>query len=105
MNGPAVLALGECPGRSRPYQCRLSAYAKSVVEHHARVAALVGGIAAPGQPLRDLPDSFHPDAILATGRRQAEYVNAEEGRYVAGGRLIAVFVQRGEAIVRDLSTI
>lgn len=82
-----------------------TAYAKSDVEHHARVAALVGGIAAPGQPLKDLPDSFDADAILAAGRRQAEYVNAEEGRHVAGGRLIAAFLQRGEALVRDLGTI
>ncbi|MNV19122.1 hypothetical protein D3C71_1099730 [compost metagenome] len=82
-----------------------SAYAKSVVEQPTRVAELVGGIAAPGQPLRDLPDSFHPDAILAAGRRQAEYVNAEEGRHVAGGRIIAAFLQRGEAIVRDLGAV
>lgn len=82
-----------------------TAYAKSDVEHHARVAALVGGIAAPGQPLRDLPDSFHPDAIVAAGRRQAEYVNAEEGRHVAGGRIIAAFLQRGEVIVRDLGAV
>ena len=82
-----------------------SAYAKSVVEQPTRVAELVGGIAAPGQPLRDLPDSFHTDAILAAGRRQAEYVNAEEGRHVAGGRLIAAFLQRGQALVRALGTI
>lgn len=79
-----------------------TAYAKSVVEQPTRVAQLVGGIAAPGQPLRDLPDSFHPDAILAAGRRQAEYVNAEEGRHVAGGRIIAAFLERGETVVRDL---
>lgn len=82
-----------------------TAYAKSEVEQHAVVAELVGGIAAPGQPLRDLPDSFHPEAILAAGRLQAEYVNAEEGRQVAGGRLIAAFVQRGEAVVWDLGAI
>ncbi|MGL4691192.1 MAG: hypothetical protein ACRCWE_03630 [Stenotrophomonas maltophilia] len=82
-----------------------SAYAKSVVEQPTHVAELVGGIAAPGQPLRGLPDSFHPDAILAAGRRQAEYVNAEEGRHVAGGRIITAFLQRGEAIVRDLGAV
>ncbi|WP_102788520.1 hypothetical protein [Stenotrophomonas bentonitica] len=82
-----------------------TAYAKSVVEQPTHIAALVGGIAAPGQPLRDLPDSFHPDAILAAGSRQAAYVNEEEGRHVAGGRLIAAFLQRGEALVRDLGTI
>jgi hypothetical protein len=43
--------------------------------------------------------------MLAAGRLQAEYVNAEEGRQVAGGRLIAAFVQRGETVVRDLGTI
>ncbi|WP_256775411.1 MULTISPECIES: hypothetical protein [unclassified Stenotrophomonas] len=82
-----------------------AAYAKSVVEQPTRVAPLIGGIAAPGQPLRDVPDSFHPHAILAAGRRQAEYVNAEEGRHVAGGRLIAAFLERGEATVRDLGDI
>lgn len=82
-----------------------TAYEKSVVEQPTRVAELVGGIAAPGQPLRGITDSFHPDAILAAGRRQAEYVNAEEGRHVAGGRLIAAFLQRGEALVRNLGAI
>lgn len=82
-----------------------TAYAKSDVEQHARVAALVGGIASPGEPLRGGPDSFEPEAILAAGRRQAEYLNAQEGRAVAGGRLIATFLQRGEAVVKDLGTI
>ena len=82
-----------------------TAYAKSDVEQHARVAALVGGIASPGDPLRGASDSFEPGAILAAGRRQAEYLNAEEGKVVAGGRLIACYLQRGEAVVRDLGTI
>lgn len=82
-----------------------TAYAKSDVESHARVAALVGGIASPGEPLRGPPDSFEVEAVLAAGRRQAEYLNAQEGRVVAGGRLIAAFLQRGEAVVKDLGTI
>lgn len=82
-----------------------TAYAKSDVESHARVAALVGGIASPGEPLRGAPDSFEVEAVLAAGRRQAEYLNAQEGRVVAGGRLIAAFLQRGEAVVKDLGTI
>jgi len=53
-----------------------TAHAKSVVEQPTRVAALAGGIAAPGQPLWDIPDSFHPDAIVAAGRRQAEHMTA-----------------------------
>ncbi len=82
-----------------------TAYAKSDVEQHARVAALVGGLASPGEPLRGASDSFEPGAILAAGRRQAEYLNAQEGRVVAGGRLIAASLQRGEAVVKDLGTI
>lgn len=82
-----------------------TAYAKSDGEHHGRVAALVGGIASPGEPLQNTPDSFEPEALLAAGRRQAQYLNAQQGRAAAGGRLIAAFLQRGEAVVRDLGTI
>lgn len=82
-----------------------TAYAKSVVEQPTRVAELVGGIASPGEPLRDATDSFEPEAILAAGRRQAEYLNFQEGKVVAGGRLIAAFLRRGEAAVRDIGTI
>lgn len=82
-----------------------TAYSKSVVEHPTRVEELVGGIAAPGQPLRGLPDSFEPEAIRAAGRRQADYLNAEEGREVAGGRVIVAFLRRGEVIVRDIGAI
>ncbi|MFX1725327.1 hypothetical protein [Stenotrophomonas sp. AS1] len=82
-----------------------TAYAKSDVESPARVASLVGGIASPGEPLRGAPDSFEPEAILSAGRRQAEYLNDQDGRLVAGGRLIAAFLQRGEAVVKDLGTI
>jgi len=82
-----------------------TAYAKSAADQPARVAELVGGIASPGEPLRGAPDSFEVEAVLAAGRRQAEYLNAQEGRVVAGGRLIAAFLQRGEAVVKDLGTI
>jgi len=82
-----------------------TAYAKSAAERPTRVAELVGGIASPGEPLRDGTDSFEPEAILAAGRRQAEHLNAQEGRVVAGGRLIAAFLRRGEAAVRDIGTI
>ncbi|MHC5150404.1 hypothetical protein [Stenotrophomonas rhizophila] len=82
-----------------------TAYAKSDVERHARVAALVGGIASPGEPLRGSPDSFEPDAILAAGRRQTEFLNVQQGRAVAGGRLIAAFLQRSQAVVQDLGAI
>jgi len=82
-----------------------TAYSKSNAQCPARVVKLVGGIAAPGQPLRDLPESFEPEAIRAAARRQAEYLNAEEGQEVAGGRVIAAFLKRGETIVRDLGAI
>lgn len=82
-----------------------TAYAKSVAERPTRVAELVGGIASPGEPLRDATDSFQPEGVLAAGRRQAEYLNAQEGRPVAGGRLIAAFLVRSEAVVRDLGNL
>ncbi len=82
-----------------------TAYAKSVADRPTRVAELVGGIASPGDPLRGATDSFEPDAILAAGRRQAEYLNGQEGRVVAGGQLIAAFLRRGEAAVRDIGTL
>jgi len=82
-----------------------AAYSKSGVGHPTRVEELVGGIAAPGPPLRGLPDSFDPEAIRAAGRRQADYLNAAEGREVAGGRIIVAFLKRGEVIVRDIGEI
>lgn len=82
-----------------------SAYSKSDVGSPARVVELVGGIAAPGEPLRDIPDSFEPGAIRAAGARQVAYLNAEQGREVAGGRILAAFLSRGEVIVRDLGAI
>lgn len=82
-----------------------TAYAKSAVDQPARVAKLVGGIGSPGEPLRDAPDSFRPESILAAGRRQAEYLNAQQGKSAAGGRLIAALLRRREAVVRDLGSI
>ena len=65
-----------------------AAYSKSDVERPELFVELMGGIAAPGQQLRDLPESFEPDAIRAAGRRQADYVNARKDvRSQVGGLL------------------
>lgn len=79
-----------------------TAYAKNDSAVPAIVQPLVGGLASPGEPLRGRPDSFAPQNVLAAARLQANYLNEQLGRQVAGGRLLIGLLQQGQAVVRDL---
>ncbi|MEN5260363.1 hypothetical protein [Stenotrophomonas hibiscicola] len=79
-----------------------TAYAKNDSAVPAIVQHLVGGLASPGEPLRGRPDSFAPQDVLAAARLQANYLNEQLGRQVAGGRLLIGLLQQGQAVVRDL---
>ncbi|MFB8832112.1 hypothetical protein ACE0DR_28685 [Azotobacter sp. CWF10] len=40
--------------------------------------------------------------LIAHARLQASYLNEQMGRQVAGGRLLAGFLQAGQAVIKDL---
>lgn len=79
-----------------------TAYAKSVSGEPTRVQPLVGGLASPGDPLRGRKDSFDPENVLEAGRLQAEWLNRESGRQVAGGRLLVAALRQRHASIQDL---
>lgn len=79
-----------------------TAYAKSANGRPVIVQALQGGLASPGEPLRGKPDSFEAEAVLAAGRLQADHENRENGRVVAGGRLLAATLRRNQSLIADL---
>lgn len=81
------------------------AYAKDATGQPAIAQPLSGGLASPGEPLRGRPDSFAAPDVLAAARLQAEYLNTQEGRVVAGGRLIAATLTAGQATISDLGPI
>ncbi|HDS1510918.1 hypothetical protein I5U67_11215 [Stenotrophomonas maltophilia] len=82
-----------------------TAYAKNDSATPAVVQQLDGGLASPGEPLRGRPDSFAPQDVLAAARLQANYLNEQLGRRVAGGRLLIGLLQQGQAVVKDLGRI
>lgn len=82
-----------------------TAYAKNDSAIAAVVQQLDGGLASPGEPLRGRPDSFASEDVLAAARLQANYLNEQTGRQVAGGRLLIGLLQQGQAVVKDLGAI
>jgi len=82
-----------------------TAYAKSVSGELTQVQPLEGGLASPGEPLKGRADSFAPEDMLAAGRIQAAWLNRTTGRQVAGGRLLATVLRRGESFTKDLGEI
>lgn len=43
--------------------------------------------------------------LMAHARLQASYLNDQMGRKVAGGQLLAGFLQKGQLVMKDLGTI
>lgn len=82
-----------------------TAYAKSDSSRRTVVQPLDGGLASPGEPLAGRPDSFAAADLLAAGKSQAAWLNNQEGRQVAGGRLLAGFLQKSQVVVKDLGAI
>ena len=79
-----------------------TAYAKSEDGRPAVVQALVGGLASPGEPLRNQPAGMGRAELMAAGRLQAAYLNGDSERPLAGGRLLAAILSKGQATVLDL---
>lgn len=42
---------------------------------------------------------------MTAGRLQANYLNEQMGRQVAGGRLLIGFLQQGQSVVKDLGAL
>lgn len=80
-----------------------TAYAKSTTDRTTVVQALEGGLASPGEPLRDRPDSFRTEDVLEAGKLQAAYLNAQEGRSVAGGQLLIARLSQRHAEISSNS--
>lgn len=100
--GTELVLGGWSPKRGRMVA---TAYAKSDSSRPTIVQQLNGGMASPGEPLRGRSDSFASEDVLAAGRLQANYLNEQMGRQVAGGRLLAGFLQKGQAVIKDLGPI
>ncbi|QDL29618.1 hypothetical protein [Stenotrophomonas maltophilia] len=82
-----------------------TAYAKNDSQHPTRVQPIGGQLASPGEPLQAVTPSMAQTDLLAHARLQASYLNQQVGRKVAGGRLLAGFLQKGQAVVKDLGLI
>jgi len=82
-----------------------TAYAKHDLAVPAVVQPITGQLSSPGKPLQDWQPSMATTQLLEAGRRQAQWLNDSMGRQVAGGRLLLGFLQRGQAVVRDLGPI
>jgi len=82
-----------------------TAYAKSDSQRPAMVQPITGQLASPGEPLQAVKPSMAQVDLVAHARLQAGYLNERMGRQVAGGRLLAGFLQKSQAVVKDLGTI
>jgi len=80
-------------------------YAKSDSQRPCLVQAIEGQLASPGEPLEAVTPSMAQADLMAAGRLQAAYLNKQVGRQVAGGRMLAGFLQNGQAVIKDLGTI
>ena len=90
-----------------PTQGRMvaTAYVKHTSSRPAITQPLEGGLASPGEPLKGRADSFDPADLIEAARLQATYLNAQVGRIVASGRLLAADLTVGRATLSELGTI
>lgn len=77
-------------------------YAKSDSQRPCLVQPIECQLASPGEPLQALTPSMAQADLMAHARLQAGYLNEQMGRVVAGGRLLAGFLQKGQAVIKDL---
>lgn len=82
-----------------------TAYAKSDSQRLTVVQPIMGQLASPGEPLREATPSMVQVDLMAHARLQAGYLNERMGRQVAGGRLLVGFLQKSQAVLKDLGTI
>jgi hypothetical protein len=81
------------------------AYAKSANGEPVIVQPLEVGFASPGDPLRDRPASFEMSAVLQAGRLQMEHSSRENGRLVAGGRLLVATLKSNTALIAEVGSL
>lgn len=82
-----------------------TAYAKSDSQRPTRIQPIGGQLASPGEPLQEVTPSMAQADLMAHACLQASYLNEQMGRQVAGGHLLAGFLQKGQAVVKDLGPI
>lgn len=82
-----------------------TAYAKSGSQRSCVVQQIGGQLASPGEPLQAVTPSMAQIDLLDHARLQAGYLNEQLGRLVAGGRLLAGFLRKGQAVIKDLGRI
>lgn len=82
-----------------------TAYAKSDSQRPCVGQPIGGQLAAPGEPLRAVTPSMAQVELVAHARLQANYLNEQMGRKVAGGSVLAGFLQKGQAVMKDLGPI
>ncbi|WP_295573939.1 hypothetical protein [uncultured Stenotrophomonas sp.] len=82
-----------------------TAYAKSDSQRPTRVQPIGGQLASPGEPLQAVTPSMAQADLMAHARLQASYLNEQMRRQVAGGNLLAGFLQKAQAVVKNLGPI
>ncbi|OCK48104.1 hypothetical protein BA766_21420 [Stenotrophomonas maltophilia] len=80
-------------------------YAKSDSQRPCVVQVIGGQLASPGEPLQAVTPSMAQADLMAHARLQVSYLNDQMGRKVAGGQLLAGFLQKGQMVMKDLGTI
>jgi hypothetical protein len=80
-------------------------YAKSDSQRTCVVQPIWGQLASLGEPLQFVTPSMAQTDLLAHARLQSSYLNKQLGRRVAGGRLLAGFLQKGQSVLKDLGEI
>ncbi|XNX73583.1 hypothetical protein ACL5HQ_11315 [Stenotrophomonas maltophilia] len=82
-----------------------TAYAKGGSERPCVVQPIGGQLASPGEPLQAVAPSMAQTDLLSHARLQASYLDEQMGRKVAGGRLLVGYLQKGQALLKDLGEI
>lgn len=100
--GTEIILGGWSPGGGR---MMATTYAKSDSRRPTTVQPIAGQFASPGDPLKGVAPSMLQADLMTAGRLQANYLNEQMGRQVAGGRLLIGFLQQGQAVVKDLGPI
>lgn len=79
-----------------------TAYAKCADREPVIIHRLEGGLASPGDPLRDRPANSDSASVLDAGRLQAAHENAHAGRVVEGGKLLCATLTPRQMVLSDL---
>ncbi len=70
-----------------------TAYGKSDSRRATAIQPIGSRFVSPGDPLKGVPPSMLQVDLMTAGRLQANYLNEQMVRQVAGGRLLIGFLQ------------